>query len=34
LKEKGIIRHEGPTKKGQWVIINQSGEAGGEGEGK
>lgn len=24
LKEKGIIRHEGPTKKGRWVIINQS----------
>ncbi|HBB15998.1 MAG TPA: hypothetical protein DCZ97_03005 [Syntrophus sp. (in: bacteria)] len=23
LKEKGIIRREGPTKKGRWVIINR-----------
>ncbi|HLA28663.1 MAG TPA: winged helix-turn-helix domain-containing protein [Syntrophales bacterium] len=23
LKEKGIIRREGPTKKGRWVIIKQ-----------
>jgi ATP-dependent DNA helicase RecG len=34
LKEKGIIRREGPTKKGRWVIINQSDEAGGKGERK
>jgi len=26
LKEMGLIRHEGPTKKGQWVIISQAGE--------
>jgi ATP-dependent DNA helicase RecG len=34
LKEKGIIRHEGPTKKGRWVIINQADEAVGKGERK
>jgi len=26
LKEMGLIRHEGPTKKGRWVIISQAGE--------
>jgi len=34
LNEKGIIRHEGPTKEGRWVIINQADEAGGKGERK
>ena len=27
LKEKGIIKREGPTKKGRWVIINKPSEA-------